>query len=155
MEPQLEQIKKLLDSSKIKYELSEHEPVYTSEQAARVRGVPLSSGVKSIIIKTEEGKFYCILIPGDKKMNTKKLQSILHTKKISFAKPEEVLERTGCEIGSVHPFGNLMHLPTCMDRKLLENETVNFNVGLHTHSIAMKSRDLIKVVKPKLEDFST
>jgi Ala-tRNA(Pro) deacylase len=173
-EPQLRQIKKLLDDNKIEYTISEHEPVYTSEQAAQVRGVPLSSGVKSIIIKTEdkpsthtrmttEGRpatvrqsvrFFCILVPGDRKIDTKKLRAMLDAKKVSFAKPEEVLERTGCEIGSVHPFGNLMRLPTYMDRKILDSEIVNFNIGLHTHSLSMKSADLLKIVKPKIVELS-
>lgn len=44
-------IKELLNSNGITYEVSEHEPVYTSEQAAKVRGVELKTGVKALVLK--------------------------------------------------------------------------------------------------------
>jgi len=41
-----------------------------------------------------------------------------------------------------------------MDRSVLENDMVNFNVGLHTVSIQMRAKDLINAIKPRVEDFS-
>jgi len=41
-----------------------------------------------------------------------------------------------------------------MDEKVLENDIVDFNIGLHTESISMRSKDLAKVIKPKILDFS-
>ncbi|MEM3410200.1 MAG: YbaK/EbsC family protein, partial [Nitrososphaerota archaeon] len=75
-------------------------------------------------------------------------------KKLKLATPIEVLEKTGCEIGSVHPFGNLYNLQTYLDRSVLENTWVNFNAGLHTVSIHMKTEDLVRLVKPVIADFS-
>ncbi|UCH69974.1 MAG: hypothetical protein JSV29_07015, partial [Candidatus Bathyarchaeota archaeon] len=105
-------VKKLLDRNGITYETTEHEPVYTSEQAAKVRGVELKTGVKALVLKTEEGSFVMGLIAADKKIDLKKLAKIARTKKLQLASPQEVLKITGCEVGSVHPFGNLHRLPT-------------------------------------------
>jgi Ala-tRNA(Pro) deacylase len=146
-------IKKLLEENGKRHTSFEHAPVYTSEQASDARGVALKTGVKSMIVKTENS-VCCILLPGDRKIDMKKLGKILNAKKVSFAKPDEVFAATGCEIGSVHPFGNLMGLKTYMDRKVLDNDIVNFNVGLHTQSMSMSSQDLFDVVKPILADLS-
>lgn len=151
---ELKLVKGLLDQSGIRYEVSEHGPVYTSEQAAKVRGVKLKTGVKALVLKAVEGSFVMGLVAADRKIDLKKLAQIVKTKKLRLASPEEVLETTGCEVGSVHPFGNLHGLSTYLDRSVLENDVVNFNAGLHTVSIEMKARDLVRIVRPVIEFFS-
>jgi len=134
--------------------VSEHAPVYTSEEAARVRGVELKTGVKALVLKTESDNYVMGLVAADRKIDFKKLAKIVGAKKVELASSEKVLKLTGCEVGSVHPFGNLFDLPTYMDGSVLENQMVNFNAGLHTVSIHMKAEDLVKVVKPLVTDFS-
>lgn len=151
---ELKLIKGLLDENHVPYRVSEHEPVYTSEQAAEVRGVELRTGVKALVLRTKEEGFAMGLVAGDRTIDLKRLAKIVGTKKLRLASPEEVLKRTGCEIGSVHPFGSLHGLPTYLDTSILENDTVNFNAGLHTVSIEMKASDLIDATKPVVESFS-
>jgi len=151
---QLKLIKELLAKNGITYQVSEHEPVYTSEQAAKVRGVELRTGVKALVLKTKEGDFITGLVAADRRTDFKKLAKIVGTKSLRLASPKEVLKITGCEIGSVHPFGNLHDLPTYLDASILENDMVNFNAGLHTVSIQMKTKDLIKTIKPVIKRFS-
>lgn len=155
MEREFLQLKNFLDEHDVEYTLTEHEPVYTSEQAARVRGVPLNTGVKALVIKVlaEEPYFIHVLIAADKKASFEKIEKFVG-KKIKMARPEEVLDVCGCEIGSVHPFGNLFRLDVYMDERILDNDYVNFNVGLHTHSVRMKSDDLRKLINPIIGDFS-
>jgi len=152
---QLKAIKKLLDDNGISYVVTEHEPVYTSEQAAKVRGLEPKTGVKALVLKTDKGDFIVGLVPGDKKIDLKKLAKVVGTRKLQLASPQEVLKMTRCEIGSVHPFGNLHGLSTYLDGAILENDLVNFNAGLHTVSIQMKAKDLVKVIRPVVESFST
>jgi len=151
---QLRLIRELLDRNGISYEVFEHEPVYTSEQAARVRRVELSTGAKALVLKMEEGGFVLGLVAANRRVDLSKLAKVAGTRRLSLASPREVLNATGCEVGSVHPFGNLHGIPTYLDVSVLENETVNFNAGLHTVSIQMRSRDLVKVVKPSVGNFS-
>jgi len=151
---QFKLVKELLEHNGIAYEVSEHAPVYTSEEAARVRKVKLKTGVKALVLKTDEGKLVMGLIAADRKIDLKKLAKIAGTKKLQLASSQEVLKTTGCEVGSVHPFGNLHGLPTYLDSSILENDTVNFNAGLHTVSIQMRAKDLIKAIRPVVKDFS-
>jgi Cys-tRNA(Pro) deacylase len=143
-----------LDRRKILYTVSEHEPVYTSKQAAKVRGVELRTGVKALVLRTKEGGFVMGLVAADRRIDLRKLAKVVGTKSLGLASPKEVLEITGCEVGSVHPFGNLHGLPTYMDASVLENESVNFNAGLHTVSIQMKTKDLVKAIGPVIDEFS-
>lgn len=151
---QLKLIKELLDRNGMAYKVSEHEPVYTSERAARIRGVELKTGVKALVLKSMEGSFVIGLVAADKKIDLKKLAKIVKTKRLRLASPQDVLKITGCEVGSVHPFGNLHELPTYLDSSILENDVVNFNAGLHTVSIEMKAKDLVKVIGSSIRVFS-
>ena len=153
-ELEVKRIKKLLDSNNKEYKLSEHEPVYTSEQAAKVRGADLKTGVKALVLKTQESKFILALVAADRRVDFKKLAKHVNTKSLKLAKPDEVLKRTNCEIGSVHPFGILHNLVTYMDSSVLENEYVEFNIGIHTKSIRMKSKDLVEVTEPEIVEIS-
>ena len=151
---QVKEVEIFLEKNKVQYRIYSHEPVYTSEQAAAVRGVDLKSGVKALVLKTDGGGFVMGLVAANRRIDTKKLSKTVGTKKISLANPEEVFEITGCKIGSVHPFGNLSNLKVYMDKSVLDNHTVNFNAGLHTISIQMNSSDLVKVINPIICDIS-
>ena len=151
---QLRSIMDLLDRRRIHYSVSEHEPVYTSEQAAKVRGVELKTGVKALVLRTKEGGFVMGLVAADRRIDLKKLAETVGTKRLSLASQKEVLKATGCEVGAVHPFGNLHGLPTYLDASVLENESVNFNAGLHTVSIQMKAKDLVNAIGPVIDEFS-
>ena len=151
---QFESLKQLLDKHGVSYQISQHEPVYTSEQAAKVRGVELRTGVKALVLKKKEGGLILGLVAADKRIDLWKLAKIAGTRSLAFATKEEVLRKTGCEIGSVHPFGNLYGLPTYADSSVLDSDIVNFNAGMHTVSIQMKIRDLIEIIAPTIESFS-
>lgn len=148
----LNKIKKILDKNSIKYALKHHEPVYTSEQAAEVRGDTLEQGAKAIIMKTKKD-FVLVVISGKRKINSKKLKKILNSKNLSFADKEKVKE-FGLESGSVPPFGSVIGLKTYVDKSLTENEEIAFNAGSLTDSIKMKLKDYLKIENPVIEEFS-
>lgn len=135
------------------YQIMEHEAVYTSEQAAKVRGTELQQGAKALVLKTKDG-FVMAVISGSKRIDMKKLKKIVGSKKLELADPKNVKEITECNIGSVPPFGNLFQLNVYVDKSLLENEIIAFNAGSHTKSIKMKAADYVDIVKPVVEEFS-
>jgi len=150
-----EKIKKLLDDNQVPYHLLKHEPVYTSEQAARMRGKGIEEGLKrgakAMIFKVDDKYVQCI-VPAHKIVDIKKVKALLNAKKVKLASPEEVLTATDCEIGSVPPFGNVFNLPVYCDKDLAEE--IDFNAGLNDTSMTMKRSDWEKVVKPIIVEIS-
>ncbi|MBI2652087.1 aspartate--tRNA ligase [Candidatus Woesearchaeota archaeon] len=145
-------IRDVLNKEKIEYEVLEHKPVFTSKEAAEVRGTELKQGTKALICKTEEG-FIQAVVSGAKELDIEKLQKFTLYKKIELANAKEVRQATGCNIGSVPPFGNLFELKVYFDKSIVENEIVAFNAGQHTKSIKMKAKDLVRVVNPVVGEF--
>ena len=147
------QLVELLQSNNLEYELIEHEPVYTSSEAASIRGLGLKNGAKSLLIKVDD-VFMMFVLPGDQKLDSKKLKNLTGSKKIRFATPDEVEEITGTQIGAVYPFGEIAGVPMFVDQKLSESEIVAFNPGVHNKSIIMKWTDYQKASNAQIVDIS-
>jgi Ala-tRNA(Pro) deacylase len=144
----------LLRAEGVDFELTHHDAVTTSAEAAAVRGAELRSGAKAMLVKGKTGLVLAVL-PADRKVDWKRLAPLVGGKGARFANDEELAEATGLSKGAVPPFGRLFGLRTIYDTSLLDVETVNFNAGTHTNSIAMPRADLIRIGGGELADFST
>ena len=133
----------------IPFTQTQHRPVYTSAEAAEVRGVSLHSGAKALIVKGGEN-FLMVVIPADLSLDSHALRALPGTKKLRFATKDEVLERTGLTPGSIPPFGSLFNLPTYCDERLADNERINFNAGDHSVSIQMNYADYVAYESPRI-----
>ena len=136
-----------LTAANAEYAVSHHAPVFTSEEAAAVRGVALSSGAKALVVKAGE-RFAMLVLPADRKLDSKKARSVLGVKSIRFATKEEVLEITTLQPGSIPPFGSLFGLPTYVDPALGVNSSINFNAGDHAISIQTRHEEYLRVEQP-------
>jgi len=140
----------ILKKNAVDYEVTEHEPVYTNPAMAEALGVSEAETVKSLVLLTKEKEMVVLVLPGNKKVDWKKAAAGIGTKKVSFAKPDQVSERVGCEVGCVPPFGQLTPLPVYMDKDLIGKGEVYFNPGLHHKSFKIKAWDLKKLCNPKI-----
>ena len=105
-------LKKLFDDNNIKYNLLIHGGnAKTSEEVAKLRGTPLETGAKAMIIKIDDG-FIEVVIPADKKFASRPAKKFLKTDCLRFGTKEELKNITNCIQGSVPPFGSLFGLKT-------------------------------------------
>src|SRR3954467_1499222 len=121
-----ERLREFLDGKAIAYDILHHAPVFTSEEAAAVRGTPLASGAKALICKADE-RFVMIVLPADRKLASKEVRKAAGIKSLRFASLEEVEQLTGLAPGSIPPFGSLFNLPTWCDEHLAGQPRINFN----------------------------
>ena len=134
----------LLRAEGVEFQLTHHDPVTTSAEAAAVRGADLRSGAKAMLVKGRAG-FVLAVLAGDRRVDWKLLAPLVGGKGARFATDEELRVATGLSKGAVPPFGLLFDLRTIYDRSLLEVETVNFNAGTHTDSVSMRRDDLVRI----------
>ena len=152
-QPVFERIETLLEAHGVAFDVLRHRPVYTSEEAAQVRGTPLSSGAKALVCKAD-ARFVMFVIPADRRLASKEVRRARGWRKLRFASAEEVERLTGLAPGSIPPFGSLFDLPTLCDKRLAENETINFNAGDHSVSVSMRYEDYIRAEDPELGTFA-
>ncbi|HVS34862.1 MAG TPA: YbaK/EbsC family protein [Gemmataceae bacterium] len=144
-----ERIEEMLRKAGVPFSVQRHAPVFTSQEASAVRGTSLASGAKALVVKAGEA-FVLLVMPADRKLDSRKARTALGVKAIRFAAPEEVDRLTGLKPGSIPPFGSLFGLPTYCDPALSENPAVNFNAGDHAISIEMTCSDYLAVEKPAM-----
>lgn len=143
-------IKEFFFNSGIKPIYLEHEAVTTSEDAAKIRGTELRQGIKAILF-TDGHDWVIVNIPADKKVDAKKVAEYLgwQRSKMRMATPEEVMQKTGCEIGAVPPLCHKEFIPVLVDAGVYDNPESSFNIGLRTQSVRIKT-ELMKEVFQKI-----
>jgi Ala-tRNA(Pro) deacylase len=145
-----ERVEEKLRQANAPFSVTRHAPVFTSEEAAAIRGTPLASGAKALVVKAGDA-FVLLVVPADRKLESKTARASLGVKALRFASGEEVERLTGLKPGSIPPFGSLFGLPTHCDPTLGANETINFNAGDHSISIHMAYADYLRAEEPSLK----
>ncbi len=137
-----------LQTNAVSYQYLRHQPVFTSEQAEKIRqDGKLEEGAKSLVMQADKD-FILFVLPGNLRADLTLLQQKLGVQKLAMASKESVLQKTGLEVGAIPPFGSAMGIKTYMDSRLGQNEQIAFNVGRHDASVVMKYQDYIRVEKP-------
>lgn len=148
------EIIRLIKQNEMEFQHMVHEPTPTSEDSARVRKTLLEEGIKALILRGKTSKKnFQLNIPSHLKLDMKAVADIVG-EKCEFEEPEVIKERYGIIIGGVPPFGNLLNLDTYFDEKVERTERAAFNCGMQTESIIMQTKDLIKLVQPKIGRFT-
>src|SRR4051794_22176209 len=124
----LDRLEARLRAAGIPYEVLQHAPVFTSEEAAAVRGSTLASGAKALVMKAGEA-FVLLVLPADRKVDSRRLRPLLGARSVRFADRAELERLTGLQPGAVPPFGSLFGLPTYCDPDLGASPSINFNAG--------------------------
>jgi Ala-tRNA(Pro) deacylase len=137
-----------LKSARIEYIVHEHDPVYTCKQMAQFLNIDENLVAKSLMLKKNDGMHVLAVLPGNTRLDFKRLAKIANAKEVALAPAKEVEAIAGCSIGAVYPLGNLLHLPTYFDAKMLDHEYVYFNPGSHTKSVKIQTKSLVDFVKP-------
>ena len=89
-----EKIKAFLGEKKVKFNITEHKAVRTSEEAAEVRGVSLASGAKAMVLKDTGKKlalegvpFYLAVLSASNRFSSKAFKKMINCKSLRFATP--------------------------------------------------------------------
>jgi Ala-tRNA(Pro) deacylase len=152
-EPVFARLERLLTDRGVLFDVLRHAPVFTSAEAAAVRGASLASGAKALVCKLD-ADFAMIVLPADRKLDSKQTRSARGCRSLRFANREEVERLTGLQPGSIPPFGSLFGLPTLCDTRLAEQARINFNAGDHSISVSMDYADYERVESPALGNFA-
>ena len=93
-----DRVESLLREQGIAVQVLRHEPVFTSEEAARVRGTPLASGANALICKVQDA-FVMFVLPADRKLDSHAARQAKGWRKLRFATREEA-EKNGRDLAN-------------------------------------------------------
>ena len=133
-----------LDRKNVPYRLKPHgRPVFTSEDAAQARGVRLSQIVKTILLVTPGEELVVAVLPGDRKLNVKRIKKLSGRKNLHFLDRTSMENKLGLTVGAIAPVGELIeNFPMFVDPDIFREEQVDISSGDPRAGLELKSRDL-------------
>lgn len=145
------EVETFLKENDIEYVLHEHKAVYTCEEAEEHCGMIGGISCKNLFVKDKKaGDYFLVVLPAEKRADLKKIQQLIGVKKITFAKPEELLNVLALEPGSVSPLGLLndkeKQVMTYIDSELWEADAVSFHPNINTETLEFKQSMFHKVL---------
>ncbi|MBN2045618.1 MAG: YbaK/EbsC family protein [Anaerolineales bacterium] len=130
-----------LDELGIPHQIYTHTgPIRSIEQAAAERNQDVNQVIRSIVFRISEGKFAMVLIAGKHQVSWKALRQQFDTSRLTMASPEEVLEVTGFEVGTVSPFCLKCEIPVLADKNVFHPEAVSMGSGIAGTAILMRTK---------------
>jgi Ala-tRNA(Pro) deacylase len=130
----------------IPYELYEHPPVFTAEEAAAhwkdIPGTP----VKNLFLRNKKGdRHYLVILGIEKQADLRHLVKVIGDDRLSFGSPERLMTHLGVLPGSVSPFGLIHDRPhavrVIVDSDLRTVERLIFHPNDNTASLTISGRD--------------
>lgn len=123
------------------FQIHEHEPVFTVEEGLHLHEIIPGPHCKSLFLRDHKNNYLLLSLKEDKRVDLKALSGLLQKGRLSFGKPEALLEMLKLTPGSVTPFGllfdNEKHVEFFLDEELLEHEVTNFHPMRNDMTLSM------------------
>ncbi len=144
-EPQ--QVYRVLEALGIPYEMYEHPPVFTADDAAAHWGAVRGTPVKNLFLRNKKGdRHYLVVLEIGKAADLRQLVQTIGDDRLSFGSPDRLMSQLGLTPGSVSPFG-LLHegsnaVQVILDEELRRADRLIFHPNVNTASVTISVADL-------------
>jgi Ala-tRNA(Pro) deacylase len=146
-----EQLFARFDELGIEVVTREHPPVYTVDEARALRGDIPGGHCKNLFLKDKKGQLWMVVALEDARVDLKTLPDRIGAARISFGKPDLLLEILGVEPGSVTPFA-LINDSNCAVNVVLHGammrcELVSYHPLENTATTTLTPDQLLKFIR--------
>jgi Ala-tRNA(Pro) deacylase len=149
-----EKLVALLEASHARFRIIEHPAEGRSGVVAQLRGTRPGQGAKAMLCRSE-GVYVLAVLPGDRKVDFKRVAHVAGKRKATLATPDEAMRETGCAIGAIPPFSFSPHIRLAVDPALIEShDEIAFNAGRLDRSMVLDSKDYVRIAQPLLRPLS-
>ncbi len=129
----------------------EHPPLFTVEESQRLRGAIPGGHTKNLFLKDKKDRLYLVVAEEDAPLDLKSLHHAIGSGRLSFGRPELLMETLGLAPGSVTPFGAINdadgRVSVIVDEALLAHDPLNFHPLENTATTSIRPADLIAFLR--------
>jgi Ala-tRNA(Pro) deacylase len=145
-----EQLFAFLDELGIKTTTVEHVPVFTVEEAKQVHDQIAGGHCKNLFCKDEKGALWLIVALEDARIDLKKVPERIGSRRLSFGRPELLMEVLGITPGSVTPFALIndsdARVNVILDSAMMEHAVLNYHPLINSATTSVANSDLVKFI---------
>ena len=106
---------------------------------------------KSLFLKDRKGGLWLLVCRDDRRLDLNALSRALGTPRLSFGRPELLMEVLGVEPGSVTPFALIndaeRRVRPLLDRAMLERRPLNYHSLRNDATTAIAPEDLVRFIE--------
>jgi Ala-tRNA(Pro) deacylase len=128
-----------------------HPPLFTVEESRRLRGDLPGGHCKSLFFKDKKERYWLVVTLEDRPVDIKALEGRIGSARLSFARPERLMEVLGVKPGSVTPFALIndveRQVTVVLDQAMLAQDPLNYHPLHNAATTAIASNDLIRFVE--------
>ena len=140
-----------LEELGIETETHEHPPLFTVEQSRALRGEIPGGHCKNLFLKDKKGQVALVVALEDAHIDLKTLGPRIGIGKVSFVKPDLLMELLGVEPGGVSPFGLIndvrQQVKVVLDERMMTSEHLNYHPLTNAATTTISARDLVRFIK--------
>lgn len=147
-----EKVQQLLEDIKVPYEVVEHPPATTTEQADRY--IEGKQGVRTktlFLCNRKKTAVYLLIMDDGKRLDMKAFEQIIGVKGVKFGSEELLLSKMGLVPGTVSLFGLMNNqekdIAIYLDREMLNEKIVTFHPNDNSKTLFITMEDMYRVIK--------
>lgn len=130
----------------------EHEAFFTVQESRKGKGAIAGGHTKNLFLKDKKDRVFLVVAEADAAIDLKRIhEKIGAAGRVTFGKPELLMELLGVIPGSVTPFGLINDTEgrvTCvLDAPMLEHEILNYHPLENTATTSIRREDLLAFVR--------
>ncbi|CAM3761786.1 prolyl-tRNA synthetase associated domain-containing protein [Mesobacillus zeae] len=140
-----------LNKMSIAYEVVEHPPALTTEEADSY--IVGKEGVRTktlFLCNKKKTAYYLVIIDDTKRLDMDQLAKILKEKRISFCSSERLMEKMALPPGAVSIFGLLNNedhdIKIYLDKEMLTEKLMSFHANDNTKTLFISMEDMYKFI---------
>jgi Ala-tRNA(Pro) deacylase len=131
---------------------AEHPPLFTVEQAQALRGQVPGAHTKNLFLKDKKDALFLVVAPEEGAIDLKHLHhKIGASSRLSFGKPELLMEALGISPGAVTAFASINDIGgrvmVVMDKALAESDRLNCHPLVNTATTTIATVDLLAFLR--------
>lgn len=130
----------------------EHAALFTVADSQRLRGEIPGGHTKNLFLKDKKDKFFLVTLEEDAIVDLKSIHHIIGaSSRVSFGKPEKLMEYLGVIPGAVTAFSVINdknnQVEMILDAALMENEIINAHPLTNEATTSIKRDDLLRFLE--------
>lgn len=147
-----EQVTQKLNALDIPFELVEHPPALTTEEAdSYIIGIEGVRTKSMFLTNKKKTAFYLLIMDDAKRLDIEKFKDIVDANKIKMASPDTMLDKMNLTPGCVSIFG-LMNNPdkdiqVYIDQAIMSEARMSFHPNVNTKTIFIATPDVVKFIE--------
>ncbi len=142
----------VLDALGIAHVTKDHPPVFTVAESQSLRDAIPGGHTKNLFLKDKKGQFFLVTVEEDAQIDLKSIHGRIGARgRVSFGKPEPLLELLGVTPGSVTVFGVINdgegRVQVVLDEALMKHDIINGHPLRNDATTSIGRDDLLRFLE--------